>query len=202
MRLDDVAPRTLLLGAVAGWALLAWALALAGMGGHLPEGESGAIEGSRLPTLPKGEATPALGPYSQYAEISARPLLATDRRPHAFSIGQPNGKSDAPPDFDLVLTSVLISPQARIAIVQKPDGSAYWRVKVGEAPESQPGWMLTELAPRSAVFEGPGGRKELALRIFDGKGGAAPGAPTGLPVDPAPTMGGAAPPPPPAPPAT
>ena len=35
MRLDDVSPRTWLFGAAAGWALAAWMLALAGMGGRV-----------------------------------------------------------------------------------------------------------------------------------------------------------------------
>jgi general secretion pathway protein N len=190
MRLDDVAPRTLLIGAFAGWAVVAWVLALAGMGGRLPEGRGGAITGNPLPTLPKAAASPSLGPYAQYGEISARPLFATDRRPHAFSLVAPNAAgSDAPTDFDLVLTSVLITPQARLAIVQKPDGSEAWRVRVGEAPDSQPDWHLVELRPRSAVFEGPGGRKELALRVFDGTGGPASGTPPAA-VVPAPSTGG------------
>lgn len=174
MRLDDVAPRTLLLGAFGGWALLAWVLALAGMGSHLPESPGGAITASRIPTLPADERAPVLGPSAQYGEIAARPLFATDRRPHAFSIAAENGQPDAPPEFDLVLTSVLITPQANIAIVQKPDGSESWRVKVGEAPDSAPNWHLVSLKPRSAVFEGPDGQKELTLRVYDGKGGSAP----------------------------
>jgi general secretion pathway protein N len=177
MRLDDVAPRTLLTAAFAGWATVAWVLALAGMGGRLPEGRGGPITGNPLPSLPRAAEAPALGPYAQYGEISARPLFATDRRPHAFSLVAPNAAgADTPPDFDLVLTSVLITPQARLAIVQKPDGSEAWRVRVGDAPDSQPSWHLVELQPRSAVFEGPGGRKELTLRVFDGKGGPTPDA--------------------------
>ena len=182
MRLDDIAPRTLLIGAFAGWAVTAWVLALAGMGGRLPEGRGGAITGNPLPTLPKAAAARSLGPVAQYGEISSRPLFATDRRPHAFSLVTGTAGADTPPDFDLVLTSVLITPQLRLAIVQKPDGSEAWRVRVGEAPDSQPGWHLVELQPRSAVFEGPGGRKELALRVFDG--GGAPAAGTAPPAPP------------------
>lgn len=210
MRLDDVAPRTLLLGAFAGWALLAWVLALAGMGTRLPEGPGGAITSSVVPSLPATEAGPALGPLPQYGEIAARPLFATDRRPHPFSIAAENGQPDAPVEFDLVLTSVLITPQTGIAIVQKPDGSESWRVKVGEAPDSQPNWHLVSLKPRSAVFQGPDGQKELALRVFDGKGGVSPTA--SRPTTPAPDAGGLpatgpvagppVPPTPPVPPAT
>ena len=187
MRLDDIAPRTLLIGAFAGWAAAAWVLALAGMGGRVPEGRGGAITGAPLPTLPKTATAPSLGPYAQYAEISARPLFATDRRPHPFSLVPANAAgADAPPEFDLVLTSVLITPQARLAIVQKPDGSEAWRVRVGEAPDALPSWHLVELQPRSAVFEGPDGRKELALRVFDGTGSPAANASS----PPAPMSGG------------
>jgi general secretion pathway protein N len=162
-----------------------------------------------LPTLPKAATAPSLGPYAQYAEISGRPLFATDRRPHAFSLAAPNTPgADTPPDFDLVLTSVLITPQARLAIVQKPDGSEAWRVRVGEAPDAQPDWHLVDLHPRSAVFEGPGGRKELTLRVFDGKGGPAVETPPAAPPAAAPMAGSpmpvpkSMPTPPPAPPAT
>ncbi|HEY4582400.1 MAG TPA: hypothetical protein VIG88_05985, partial [Lysobacter sp.] len=173
MRLDDVAPRTLLLGVFAGWAVLAWVLALAGMGRRVPSIGSGAIEGSRLPE-PSRQAPPGLGPSAQYGEIAARPLFATDRRPHPFVLPAAEGRAEAAPAFDLVLTSVLITPQVRMAIVQKPDGSEAWRVRLGEAPDALPSWTLVDIAPRSVVFEGPEGRRELALRVFDGQGGEAP----------------------------
>ncbi|GAB2502633.1 type II secretion system protein XpsN [Lysobacter humi (ex Lee et al. 2017)] len=206
MRLDDVAPRTLLLGGLAGWAVLAWILALAGMGSRLPPGEPGAVRAAPVPSLPPPAAdAPALGPISQYATTAARPLFATDRRPHPFFLqGEGGGPAEAP-EFDLVLTSVLITPQATIAIVQKPDGSAGWRVRMGEAPESHPNWTLVRLEPRRAVFQGPEGQKELALRVFDGKGGATPTAsavPGPANVDPPATMGGVPVPTPPPPPPT
>ena len=183
MRFEDIAPRTLVLGALAGWALTALVLAMAGMGGHLPTPGSGSIPPPRLPPMPRVSA-PALGPPGEYAATSARPLFATDRRPHPFSLQTGNGEAAAAPDFDLVLTSVLITPQASIAIVQKPDGSGSWRVRMGDAPEAYPNWQLTGIAPRSATFAGPEGEKTLTLRIFNGQGGMAPTA-TG-PVPPAP----------------
>ncbi|AXK70938.1 general secretion pathway protein GspN [Lysobacter sp. TY2-98] len=190
-----------MLGAFAGWALLAWVLALAGMGSHITEGKGGAITDSRLPTLPASDAAATLGPIGQYGEIAARPLFATDRRPHPFSLVTDNDQAGATSEFDLVLTSVLITPQASIAILQKPDGSESWRVKIGDAPDSFPAWRLVSLQPRSAVFEGPEGQKELTLRVYDGKGGAAPTAMTSAPsVPPSPVpmptgVAAAAPPP-------
>jgi general secretion pathway protein N len=173
MRLDDVAPRTLLLGALAGWALAAWILAMAGMGGALPAPASEGIAATPLPATPAASA-PALGPQAQYDAIAARPLFATDRRPHPFLLQSANGAAPEAPEFDLVLTSVLITPQADIAIVQKPDGSAAWRVRRGDAPEAYPNWRLTSIAPRSATFTGPEGEKTLPLRVYAGQGGAAP----------------------------
>lgn len=205
MRLDDVAPRTLLLGALAGWALAAWILALAGMGGQLAGPASGSLAAPALPPVPPA-GEPALGPFAQYEAIAARPLFATDRRPHPFSLQTGNGQPAEAPEFDLVLTSVLITPQASIAIVQKPDGSAAWRVRMGDAPEAYPAWRLSAIAPRSATFSGPEGDKTLALRVWDGQGGTAPTAgPAPPPSDSAgPALPGpaASVPPPPAPPAT
>lgn len=192
MRVEDVAPRTLLLAVVAGWALAAWFLALAGMGSRLPAPASGATA-PPVPQVPK-PAPPVLGPLAQYAGTAARPVFAADRRPHAFYLAGQGATAPAASEFDLVLTSVLITPQAQLALVQRPAGGEAMRVKMGDAPESQPSWHLISLAPRSAVFQGPEGQKTLKLRVYDGKGGnAAPGpgmqVPS-LPVDPPASMPG------------
>lgn len=197
MRLDDVSPRTLLLGALAGWAAVAWALALAGMGGRMPGPESGAIAAPGLPPTPRTVA-PTIGPFGSYAGIAARPLFAVDRRPHPFVLQNDSGAPTEAPDFDLVLTSVLITPRANIAIVQKPDGSGAWRVRTGEAPESFPAWRLVSLQPRSATFAGPEGEKTLELRVFNGQGGTGPTAVGGPGPAPNETPGPVPVPPPPA----
>jgi general secretion pathway protein N len=173
MRIEGVAPRTWLLATVAGWALLAWLLALLGLGGHvarLPD-DPGLL--ARLPKL--APASPErLGPLAQYGEISARPLFSENRRYQPFSIN-PDG-DDAGPTFDYVLTSVLITPTLREAILQPTAGGESIRVKLGEAPEAQPAYRLTALNPRSAVFEGPDGEHSLDLRVYDGTGGEPPTA--------------------------
>ncbi|WP_159017341.1 general secretion pathway protein GspN [Cognatiluteimonas profundi] len=174
MRVEGIAARTWVLATVAGWALLLWVLALLGMGGQvrlLPDDAS--LQG-RLPQL--APAPPErLGPLTQYAEIGTRPLFSEDRRPQPFSL-TPEGDEAAAPAFDFVLTSVLLTPVLRMAIVQPSAGGESIRIKLGEAAESQPSWRLTELNPRSAVFEGPDGRKSLDLRVFDGTGGEPPTA--------------------------
>lgn len=175
MRVDSPSPRTWLLAAVAAWALLGWLLALAGMGGRVA---LLAADPGLLPPLPQPRpaAPQRLGPLAQYAEIGARPLFAEDRRPHPFALQAGGGEGTESTAFDYVLTSVLIAPQLHMAIVQPSQGGDSVRIKLGEAAEAQPAWRLVELQPRSAVFEGPSGRKSLELRVFDGSGGQPPTA--------------------------
>ena len=174
MRVEGIAPRTWLLGTVAGWALLLWLLALLGMGNrvqHLPE------DASLVPRLPQLAPAPPerLGPLSQYSEISARPLFSEDRHPQPFSLTA-EGDENAAPTFDYVLTSVLITPTLKMAIVQPSAGGDSIRVKLGEAADALPAYRLTALSPRSAVFEGQDGTHSLDLRVFDGNGGQPPTA--------------------------
>ena len=122
----------------------------------------------------RAQATERLGPLSQYAQIGARPLFSTDRQPKPFFLqGQGEGESKDSA-FDYLLTSVLITPNLHMAILQPADGSESVRVKLGEVPESHPAWRLTALDARSAVFEGAEGRREMTLRVFNGQGGQPP----------------------------
>lgn len=173
MRIDDAGPRTWLLAGLALWGLIVWLLATAGMGGRvepLPE------DPSLLQPLPQVRTTapPRLGSLEQYSEVANRPLFAVDRRPQPFAL---QGQGDAAATaitFDYVLTGVLLTPDFRMATLQPPDGSDTVRVREGEAHESLRNWRLVELSARSAVFEGPNGRQTVALRVFDGIGGAPP----------------------------
>lgn len=170
MRVDAIGPRTWMLGAVAAWAVLVWVLALAGLGGSvgpLPDDPSLAAE------LPQWRAPAAerLGPLPQYAAVGERPLFDEERRPKPFFI-EGAGGADAAPASDFELSSVLITPTLHMAILQPAQGGEPVRMKLGEANEALPGWRLTELAPRSAVLEGPEGRRTLELRVFAGSGEA------------------------------
>ena len=170
MRVDAASARTWLLAGIAAWALLAWSLALLGMGGRIAPlaDDPGRIK--PIPMLPAGVAN-RVGPIAQYAEIGARPLFAVDRRPRPFLLqGEAEG-TDANEAFDYLLTGVLITPGLQLATLQSPDGSRSERLKVGDAPESHPGWRLVALNPRSAVFDGPGEQRTIELRAFDGAGG-------------------------------
>lgn len=172
MRLDDASPRTWLLAAAAGWALAAWLLAAAGMGGRVEPLED---DPSLLKPLPPVRPSPPLrlGPLGQYDAIASRPLFSENRQPQPFFLqGEGDGSEDRA--FDYVLTSVLISPRLEMAILQPSQGGESVRVKLDEAPESHPAWRLVGIDPRSAVFEGPEGSRTLQLRVYDGVGGERP----------------------------
>ncbi|GAB3098321.1 type II secretion system protein XpsN [Lysobacter terrae] len=191
MRFENASPRTWLLATTAAWALVCLVLALFGMGGRIAKLPDDAGLVRALPVLPKA-APERLGPLTQYSEIANRPLFADDRQPHPFSL-QPQGEEQAK-SFDYVLTSVMITPTFKMAIIQAPDNSSPpLRIKLGEAADALPSWRLQSLDPRSAVFIGPEGERRLELRVFNGVGGEAPTAvtktdatprPQGLPAPP------------------
>lgn len=199
MRAEAIGPRTWLLAAVAGWAVLVAILALFGLGGHIAPLADDPASAPRLPALPKA-APERLGVLARYSELTARPPFYESRQPQPFYA---TGEGDAQaPAFDYVLTSVLITPSLRMAILQPSQGGEGVRIKQGEAASGAPQWTLVDLQPRSAVFEGPEGRRTLDLRVFDGSGGQAPtmvgsvapvAPPVAGPQPPARSTGGAAP---------
>ena len=178
MRADSWGVRTWILAVVAGWAVLAALLALFGLGSRITPLPADPALVQALPRLP---ASPPerLGALNQYADVGGRPLFSEDRRPKPFFL---SGEATAAPTFDLVLTSVLITPALELAIVQPAQGGEGLRVKVGESPTGFPGWRLVELGPRRAVFDGPEGRREMELRVFDGAGGQPPSPVAGAPA--------------------
>lgn len=184
MRTDAIGPRTWLLAALAGWAVLAWLLALFGMGGSIRPLPADPALVQALPQL-RPPAAERLGPIAQYSETGARPLFSESRQPVPFFISGEEG-GEQPRSFDFVLSSVLITPALKMAILQTTEGGESVRVKLGESPESAPNWQLVEINPRSVVIAGPEGRQTLELRVFDGTGGQAPTA-MSSPVSPMPT---------------
>jgi len=201
-----IAPRTWLLAGAAAWALAVWALALFGLGGRIEPLPDDPSLNTRLPNLPR-PSPERLGTLAQYSEIGARPLFSEDRRPQPFFLQTEGEGQPAEATFDFVLTSVLLSPQLRMAIVQPVGGGDSVRLKLGQTPDAAPSWRLIAIAPRSAIFEGPDGQRTLDLRTYDGSGGETPTAlrqPGGgrlPPGSPTTTMApNPAPPPPPPPP--
>lgn len=192
MRIDAFGPRTWLLATLAGWALLVWILALFGMGAQIRPLDDDPALVTALPRL-SAQAPERLGPLSQYAEIASRPVFHPSRTPQPFFVsGQEQG--DQTQAFDYVLSSVLITPRLQLAILQPTQGGEGIRLKVGEAPESAPGYRVVEIHPRSVLVQGPDGPRTLELRVFDGVGGqpvsAAPGgtAAPGAPPAPMPSV--------------
>jgi general secretion pathway protein N len=161
-----------LLATLAGWALLLWVLALAGMATRVARLPDDPALLHALPAVPKPQPD-RIGPLPQYAETGQRPLFSEDRRPQPFSL-QPQGENEEAKQFDFVLTSVLITPKLRMAIIQPAAGGESIRMKQDESPAEAQGWRLADVEPRAATFIGPQGERRLELRTFDGKGGAAP----------------------------
>jgi general secretion pathway protein N len=172
VRLADAGPRTWLVAAVAGWALLAWVLSLLGMGAPIARLDDDPSLLRALPASPRPQAE-RIGPLSQYAETGTRPLFSEDRRPQPFSL-QPQGAGEETKAFDFVLTSVLVTPSLQMAIVQPAEGGDSIRMKLDESPAEAQGWRLVSVEPRAAVFVGPQGEKRLELRVFNGTGGQVP----------------------------
>jgi len=167
--IEHLRPLGALLAALAAWSLALLVLAVAGLGGRVgPHPENAAL----MPPMPQVSLDvigSRLGPASDYLEIGNRPLLAVDRRPAPMTASA--GNEDVP--LEATLTSVLITGDVKLAILQMQGDGSSQRVRLGEA---LPGtaWRLVALEPRRAVFEGPEGRREMDLRVFDGRGAAAP----------------------------
>lgn len=197
-RLLQQGPLTWLLAVLAGWALLAWLAALAGMGRHLPQPPLPAAQPLPQPRAPGADR---IGPLAQYSEAAARPLFTEDRRPRSFLATGPETADGAAAaqSLDFVLTGVLLSPQVRLAILQPSGGGASQRVREGKSPDGAAGWRLVALEPRRATFAGPGGQTTLELRTFGVAGmpkGPADAAAAPAPAAPAPAPAADAAPPP------
>lgn len=180
-------PAGALLAAVAAWSVGLLLLALAGLGGRVGVHPGNAALAPPVPQVRLEAVGSRLGPAADYLDVGNRPLLSPDRRPPPVVAGE--GSGDAP--LDAELTSVLIAGDLRLAILQgKSDGSNQ-RVRLGELVEGT-AWRLVEVEPRRAVFEGPEGRRELALRVYNGTGGEpvtqvrAPAVPGAAPAPPPP----------------
>ncbi len=168
---------TLLMGCFCGWSLIVLLVVEAGLGAryglHPDDPEQIAVP----PSLRLDRAQSALSELSAYAEIGERPLFNPDRRPlPAVASDQPAPPVSAAP-LEVLLTSVVLRGDTRVAQITDRRSNVSQTLKVGDAlAGEQSAWKLVELAPRRAVFEGPGGRAEAELRVFDGQGGEAPTA--------------------------
>lgn len=169
----------LLLAVVALWALIFTVSALTGLGGRYGVHPDDPSRVPPLPALDLSQARSLLQSVETYADIGERPLFNPDRRP----LPPEEGTGDTPPDdaapspspLDIAVTSIIMTPQVKIAIVTDNRSGKSQSLKVGDTLEGeQAGWRLTELEPRKAVFAGPSGSSAVDLRVFDGAGGQAP----------------------------
>ncbi len=174
---DDVAGlRTWLLAGVGAWALAVWAAGLFGLGSRIGTPPPVAA----LPALPAVPTIDGAGTrVLDNGEALARPLFASDRRPHPFVLGEGGNATHGV----VRLSGVVITPDLEMATLTTEQGRSL-RLRVGGEP--QDGWQLLSLQPRSAVVSGPSGTLNLELQVFSGI--------------PAATAGGALPIPPPPPP--
>ncbi|HEV2607687.1 MAG TPA: hypothetical protein VGT79_06875 [Xanthomonadaceae bacterium] len=167
-------PRSWLLVALAGWALLCAIVALGGFGGRYSLLADDPKLAPPLPKVPLASARTPLGPLEAYAEAANRPLFYPDRKPIAVHVPGQTG-ADAQP-LDVTLTSIVMTPSLQMAIVQDNKTKESLRVREGQAlggPYS--GWKLVSMSPRSVVFAGGSqGQTTLELRVFDGQGGEEP----------------------------
>jgi general secretion pathway protein N len=126
------------------------------------------------PTVPSEEADtgqtplPAPPPLAQFAAVWTQPLFHPQRRPQTRSAAAGN-------PGDLQLTGIILTPTLHMALLRARDGSEVRVREGGELPGG--GVTLVEVRPRTAVFEGAGGRIEMEL-------------PAGAPIDAA-ARGGA-----------
>lgn len=190
-------PRSWLLIAVAGWALLCAIVALTGFGGRY---QLLADDPSLLHTLPAASVATTrspLDPIEAYAAAAQRPLFYPDRKPISVHVA---GQNSAAQPLNVILTSVIITPAVQMVIVQDTQTRQSFRAREGQALDGPySGWKLVGLTPRSALFDGGAlGKTTLQLRVFDGHGGEEP---TRMGLTPQVVASGAlaAPPPPPTP---
>lgn len=179
--IDHLRPLGGLLAALAIWSLALLVLAVAGLGGRVGPHPGNAALMPPMPEVSLDVIGSRLGPASDYLEVGTRPLLSADRRPAPIVASA--GNEDAP--LEATLTSVLITGDVKLAILQLTRDNSSEQVRLGETLKGT-AWRLVELEPRLAVFEGPEGRRQMELRVFDGRGGATP---TPMAATPTPAAG-------------
>lgn len=135
-----------------------------GTGYALPEG----VRGTPAAPLSLKRDAFKLPVWTEYAEVLDRPIFNEDRKPTPVSAAvtdKPAGAEVQP--LNATLTSVIITPTVKLAIVKDNNTGVSEVVRVGRPlPGEQKGWSLVEVSPRGATFEGQGlGRQSLELAV-------------------------------------
>ncbi|MGD9583811.1 MAG: hypothetical protein AB7V26_09150 [Lysobacterales bacterium] len=124
--------------------------------------------------------------WGEYASVLEHPLFNEDRQPTPVEAvaGADADAEPAVPPINVTLTSIILTPTVKLAIVRDKASGKSQVVKLGTPLDGeQSGWKLVEVNPRMAIFEGQGmGRQNLELDVADkgpsgGAGAAAPGTP-------------------------
>jgi len=132
--------------------------------------------------------------WSEYVSVLEHPVFNESREPtpvEEATAGPEAGAEPTAQPINVTLTSIIITPKVKIAIVRDNNTGQSSVVKVGSALEGeQSGWKLVEVKPRGAVFEGQGlGRQDLELLVDASAPSAAAPPPPGMPgAVPGPTM--------------
>ena len=170
---------TLVLAALAGWAALTALVAYTGLGGRYALHPDDPTLAAPLPEIALAQAETRLAPMEDYAAIGQRPLFNADRLPLPDEAAEGEGEEqpveEASQPLDVTLTGVILSPDVKIALLSDNKSKESQSVRLGANLEGDmSAWKLAQLEPRRAVFEGPTGRTEVELRVFDGTGGQSP----------------------------
>lgn len=168
--------RTIALSFLA-WSVGTTVVVYAGLGSRYSLHPDQSLDSIDAPTIELQRSQSALAQLDQFAVIGQRPLFNPDRRPLPAAGADPAGTTQVipPTPLNVIVTSIVITKDDKLAIVTDPTTKKATPIRVGTALEGdQSSWRLVELSPRGAVFEGPGGRSSLDLRVFDGQGGEPP----------------------------
>jgi general secretion pathway protein N len=169
---------TLVLAVFCGWSFVVLLAVEFGLGGRYsvhPE------DGAKIvvpPSLRLNRAESSLDSLQAYAVIADRPLFNNDRRPLPPLNAEPAAApAVAAAPLDVVITSIVIRGDTQLVQITDRQSGFSQLVRLNQSlAGDQSAWRLVELAPRRAVFEGPSGRIESELRVFDGQGGEPPTA--------------------------
>jgi len=102
-----------------------------------------------------------------YAVISDRPLFVPDRRPPSDEAAETDvPEEELPAKLEYDLTAVVMSPEGKTALLQKPGEKKVERALEGDLLD---GWTLTQILEDRVVLERQGEKNTIVLRDFSEK---------------------------------
>lgn len=93
-----------------------------------------------------------------YQEILARPLFWSERR--GLQTSPPTEAASSTQPLAFVLIGVVMSPEAKYALLGKPGGTEVTKVQPGDIVE---GWMLESMTTNSVSLNRGGERRQITL---------------------------------------